>query len=206
MNLADGFRAQIEALTGGTWITQTLSQLTASLMASYHMEHNTNDTHKDVTADSLRTRGALYEQTRLLGVGYSADVQPQFDATAFTTSGAGGWTVTLATVIAYKYTRLGNLVFLYFHLGGTTVTAATGTTLYLPLPIGVVQRKVDPGVDLLQENFCRILDNGVSSAGRCFVESPDTARLVITRLDGAALTASVANTGIRGQLWFEAAP
>jgi hypothetical protein len=205
MIVGDGFRPQIEALPGGTWITQTISALTAAVTTSFHREHNVNDTHGVVTADTLRSRAAIYELTRTVGMGYFADVQPVFDATQFTTSGAGGWTVTLATVIAYRFMRVGNAVFLSFHLGGTTVTAATGTTLYLPLPLGVVQPRVVPGVDWLQENFCRILDNGVSSAGRCFVESPDTARMAITRLDGAALTASVANTGVRGQLWLEAA-
>ena len=206
MMIGDGFRAQIEALPGGTWITQTFSQLTASLMASYHQEHNTDDTHKAVTADSLRTRGAIYEKDRPLGLGYLTDVLPQFDATRFTTSGAGGWTVTHASVIAYRYTRIGNLVFLTIHLGGTTVTAATGTTLYLPLPLGIIQPTVAPGVDWLQEQYVRLLDNGVSVAGRCFVESPDSARLGVTRVDGANFTASANNTGIRGQIWFEAVP
>lgn len=206
MNFGDGFRAQIENLPGGTWITQTFAQLTAGISAGYHKEHNADDTHGTVTADTLRSRAAIYEQARLVGLGYCANVLDQFDASRFTASGTMGWTVTAATILAYRYTRIGNLVCLLFHLGGTSITAPVSTTLYLPLPAGILQPSIDPSLDLLQENPCRILDNGVSTAGRCFVESPDSARMAITRLDGANLTASVTNTGVRGLLWFEAAP
>jgi hypothetical protein len=154
----------------------------------------------------LRSRAGIYELARTKAIGYAADVQVVFNATQFTASGTMTWTVQAADVIAYRYTRLGSLVFLSFHIGGTDVTAPLSTTLYLPLPSGIVQPTVTPGVDLLQEQYCRILDNGVSTPGRCFVESPDSPRLAITRRDGANLTASASGTGVRGQMWFQAAP
>jgi len=54
------FRAQIEKLPGGTWITQCLNHLITAITDGYGTQHNDDDTHGAVTADSVLTnlRGA----------------------------------------------------------------------------------------------------------------------------------------------------
>lgn len=205
MNVHFPFREQVEAISAS--LAQAINGIVAGVGASWDKEHKDDATHGAVTADNVTTRGAYYEKSRTAAIGYMTDVLSNHDASRYTASGTMTWTVQAADVIYYKYTRLGNLVFLLFHIGGTDIGGVVSTTLYLPLPAGISPRQMDPSIDLLQENYCRIIDNGTSVTGRCFVETPDTpVRLGITRVDGANLTASASNTGVRGQIWFEAAP
>lgn len=205
MNIPFNFRAQVEAVS--VELAQTISGIIAAVTASWNVEHNESGTHGTVTADNVTTRGAFFEKSRRAGMGYMTDVLPNHDPSRYTASGSMTWTVQAADVIYYKYTRVGNLVLLIFHIGGTDIGGVVSTTLYLPLPVGITPRSShDPSVDTVIENLCKVIDNGTTTTGRCFVEDPDSpARLVITRLDGANFTASASATGVRGQLWFEAA-
>jgi hypothetical protein len=53
MNIALTWRAQLEKVPGGHWIVQSLNNLITGVTDSYHTQHNTDDTHADITATSV---------------------------------------------------------------------------------------------------------------------------------------------------------
>lgn len=53
------------------------------------------------------------------------------------TSSAGTWTVGSADLNTYRYTRLGDMVMIFFNFASTSTSAGMGTELYFTLPYGL---------------------------------------------------------------------
>lgn len=54
MNIAVDFRAQIEGLPGGMYISRALQRIVTGVASSWDRQHKDDGTHGAVTADSMR--------------------------------------------------------------------------------------------------------------------------------------------------------
>lgn len=162
--------------------------LTASIMGSFHREHNDDDTHKIIHAN-----GPVYERARTAAMGET--ITEPFRATDFTGFGTMTWTVPTGAVITYDWTLIGDRMFLSFDVRNTTVVAVVTAALQMKIPGGYYAKRADT-------NLCRLLDNGVQATG--YVSSvKDSPLLLVQRMDGANFTAAVANTSVKGQIDFK---
>lgn len=164
------------------------SALAASIMESFHREHNDDDTHKTITASGL-----IYERKRTKAIGETI-VEP-FRPGDFTGFGTMTWTVTQAAFITFDWNLVGDRMLLSFDLRNTTVVAVLTAALQMKIPGGYYAKRADA-------NLCRILDNAVQATG--YVQSTmDSNLLLIQRMDGANFAAAAANTSVKGQLNFK---
>lgn len=132
----------------------------------------------------------------LQGIVDGALVASDFDAAVFTASGGGTW-VTTEPDTAIAAFQSGLMVTLSIEVLNATVTGAP-TELRLTLPNDDIAARTMTGLVYLN-------DNGVPTTGVATV-TEDSAVLVITRLDGAALTNSVTATDVRGTVTVEVQP
>lgn len=125
MNLRLVNRTQIEALPGGSWIWQTISQLAASIGATWDQQHTDDGGHGTITAT-----GSISERSRTTPIGEWIDIP--FDADDFA---GGGWTVTSADVFYLRYRLIGTSMQVQFNVRGKT-TSDPGVSLTLSAPHG----------------------------------------------------------------------
>ena len=111
------------------------------------------------------------------------------------TAQAGNWTVAEGDVTTHAYTMLGAHTMLVAFHAATTTVSSTPTYLQIPIPASKTATKsiTDTG---------RINDNGTLVPAICYVTAGQT-YIRIERVDGANLTASTDNTGLRIGIEFE---
>jgi hypothetical protein len=86
-------------------------------------EHNTDGSHKDVTASSLTLQNAK--------VGTLINLP--FDAARFTSS-AGTWTVSSTQAVILRVSRVGQLAFFEFVCDGSTLATTAAANFFIALP------------------------------------------------------------------------
>lgn len=130
----------------------------------------------------------------------AAWVVPAFNATDFTTSGAGTWTVALGDVIKFKYKVIGKMMFIQLGLATTSVTRSGGDPVLLrvAIPGGHTAATNDGG----KPHF--VQDNGVYVEA-FMLTSADGLRMEFQRFDSGQWATSVNNTAIGGSFFFEVA-
>lgn len=96
------------------------------LRVLFDQEHNPDGTHGDVVADTITLQGA--------SMGVFTDLP--YDAARFETDlGAGSiWTVDATDVDHLRFTRLGELCFVQFHILDSQITIGTASSLLIKLP------------------------------------------------------------------------
>lgn len=113
---------------------------------------------------------------------------PSYSAGAYTTNGAGGWTVDSGDVQVYKYTQIGKTMYVSVALLGTTVTAATGTQLRVAIPNSKVAAATFA-------NPVMALNNGVATTSAFWlVNGGDTYITVYNEATAATAWTAAANT------------
>jgi hypothetical protein len=121
-------------------------------------------------------------------------VRPAFSAGAYTTNGAGGWTLTSGDVEYYGYVLFNRAMTVSFSLVTTSVIAAVGTELRVAIPNGRIATQP-------MRNPVYISDNGTAEIGLASVDAGST-YITIKRLAAGNFTASANNTQVKGQLTF----
>jgi hypothetical protein len=135
VNFSNSLAAQIKALKGGTFISDSFDRLMNSVTAGYNVQHNTDDTHATITAT-----GSISERGRTVPMGEW--VNPTFDASWFTVGGAGNsWVVSPPTLTnqfyVVSYMLVGKTMFFNLNIFNSTLTVATAiTTLSVAMPPG----------------------------------------------------------------------
>lgn len=97
-----------------------LLKLKSTVNTIWDIEHNTDGTHGDMSADSLSLQEARVGEI----------VELPYDSGRYTSVG-GTWTVGSDDQIYLRYSRLGQLVFVEFSLYGTVIAAATPDELII---------------------------------------------------------------------------
>lgn len=172
----------------GGWIAQQLSTIVASLTASYHKQHNADDTHSTITAT-----GSITERGRALAMGEWRIVG--YDATAFTGSGSLTWTVTAAQQLTFQYTLIGKTMLLAFNFSSTTVGGVADLSLRVRLPdqFSSAHNVYNPIV---------LVDAGTAALGFAVsVVGVANPQLQFNRADGANF--SLGTTSVRGMVAFD---
>lgn len=173
---------------GTTYIIKALETVFASVIGSYHQEHDTQ-TDRHTTINAL---GSIAERSRTIamGVPYAVPFVPG-NFFGFSTM---GWTVTAGAVVTFIYDLVGMSMNLSFDLRDTSVTVSGGLTAAL-------QMKIPDGwyAAYSVRNDVHILDNGVATTG--YITSAAKSNLLsIFRTDGANWTASAGATSVAGQI------
>ena len=104
-------------------VLSELENLSAAITGWVTKEHNLDGTHGDMTADSLNLQGGP--------TGEVVNV-PKSDL-LFSNSGAGTWTVSDTDFQYFRYVRVGQLLYVHFHIIASSLSSAT-TSLYITLP------------------------------------------------------------------------
>lgn len=168
MNLTVPFRAQLEALPGGTWVSQSLSQFSTAVSAIFTVQHADDGSHTTITAT-----GPITERRRSKPLGEWIDVP--FDATAFTVSQAGGvntWTVAApgvgASLAPLSYMLVGTTMFFNICVINSSMTIA-GTPNFafvrLPSPYRVAGLPLGTSfTGRIHGSFAHALNNGTLRA------------------------------------------
>lgn len=192
MILTLNFREQLTKL--GAFLEQELSQLVASIQGSWDVEHLLDGTHGNVTAESLSTRGGLYEHSRDTPAGEWKS--PVYASTNFTGNGSMSWDVSQNDISSFSYMAIGKTLFFRFIAIQTTVGGTVSSELRLRVPGGYLPAVGGYGT-------FGYVDNGGAEAVGIWSIVPKTNYIVFHRAAGAAWTASANNTSILAQGFFE---
>lgn len=161
----------------GGWIALTFNQLVASLITSYHKEHNTNDTHSsNMTLDGTP-------------LGKWTGVNP-VEAGVM---GSGGMTITGVTLTTLRYTIINRLMIVSFFVGGTV-----GGTPDTYVILGVPNARTSASVIFAS---CTVLDNATYQSGYCFTDPTLPRQIRVIKQNQAVWTAGA--IAIWGQIAFE---
>jgi len=118
-----------------------------------------------------------------------------FSAGNFTGNGSMTWTLTSPDQVYFGYAIRGKLMTLHFQLDTTSVGGTPNSQLQITIPLSKVATRTKTGT-------CRIIDNGTSSIGFCFVSASGT--VVSIALGSAGTWAASTNaTYIQGEIEFE---
>jgi hypothetical protein len=111
------------------FIVATFRALVAGLTASYHIEHNPDDTH-----GTIHATGSISERGRTVALG---DWQSApFAAADYTASGAMVWTVGASNIGHVAYMLVGATLLLDFQISSSALSGSAESTLLLRLPGG----------------------------------------------------------------------
>lgn len=182
-----GWREALDQRCG--WIAQTCRQLVASISTGYATEHNDNDTHKDIHADSISERG------RTVANGVWVDVP--FNPANFV--GSGAMTVAVATQTTYAYMLVGKTMTVSFILAGITIGGTPDTLIMVKIPAGYVSKRATPATFF-------VVDNGTLTTGWGGVQAQSSTQvpyIVVHLTSGANWQASAALTQAWGTVSFE---
>lgn len=119
MAFALNFREQ---LTGA--IRDQFEQLVAWLNGWTRIEHNEDGTHSDVTAESLTLQGGRVGEVTSL----------PYDSARFDTGDSAVWTVASSSFDYLLYSRVGQIVTLWFSLSDTEITSSSAGQLLIKIP------------------------------------------------------------------------
>ena len=175
---------------GGGWLAQQFESTIASLGASFHKEHNTDDTHKTINAS-----GPISERGRVTPLGVWVDVP--LAAPNFSGAGAMTWTVPNTAALSLAYTLIGMTMILEFLILGSTVGGVVGYPLQITIPNNFRAVRYVDGVYFYSDN------GGPVTAGLCEVAPNGTFVNLYKIPTGTNWTASAAATDARGSLTFE---
>lgn len=184
MNLGLSYLAQIR----DGFTRKTFQDLIAAVGSGYHTQHNTNDTHKTITAT-----GSITERSRAVAMGGWQD-QP-YSATNFTVPTGSQWTVQPNNFLVFAYSLVGDTMMIAWEISGSELTVAATPQLKIAIPghASVVRK----GTGTFAYN-----DNGTTGTGVVQV-NPDLAvdTLVLMKDLSAATNWTLSgNLSVMGQL------
>lgn len=116
---------QEEPRSLGGWVALTFTQVVAAIAGGYHKQHNGDDTHAGITADSCVSTAGYREHGRAVNAGEYTSVP--FSSAYFTASGSMTWTPTAVLQVTYAYTLVGHLMTLMLYVTGPTAGVASDT-------------------------------------------------------------------------------
>lgn len=179
MNFSNSLAAQIKALPGGSFVSDTFDRLMHAITAGYTVQHNDDDTHATITAT-----GSVSERGRAVPMGEW--IFPTFDATRFTVSGASNtWVVPAPdpgnTFYAVAYTLIGKTMLLNLFIPErsnlTITTAVSALTVMMPPGFRVGGASVDNNTSFIGQKyvgFARIKDDTSIEAGLLIATAGET--------------------------------
>lgn len=118
----------------GGWVALTFNQVVSSIAGGYHKQHNGDDTHAGITADSCVSTAGYREHGRAVNAGDYTSVA--FNSAYYTASGSMTWSPTAVQQQTYAYTLVGHLMTLMVFVQGTTAGVASDT-LKIAIPGGM---------------------------------------------------------------------
>ena len=184
---------QRSANAGGGWIAAQFEKIVASIAASYHQEHNDDDSHSTIHAT-----GEIFERDRTAAIGEAIPIP--FNPTNFTAAGAMTWTVAIANAIQLYYTLVGAMMTVFFDIQSSTVGGTPNTNLIMRVPSGAFCRRTT-------ESTFFYFDNAVAGVGLVSVPGQVNGSLgneiQFFILSTGNWAASAAQTHVRGQITFE---
>lgn len=183
------WESAIRGLPGGNYIVEALTTIFTSVMVGYHIEHTVDDKHSVIHAT-----GSIFERGRTLAP-LGEWIAPFHVPGNFTGFGTMTWTVPVAAAQGVFYTLIGTTMLLTIDVRNTTIGGVATAAVQVKIPEGLYAVRACTG-------FIRLLDNGVAASGY-IISAANSPLLSIFRVDGAAWTASAANTTVQGQLSFD---
>lgn len=190
MKLGVQNESAIRALDGGGYIANDLISLASVVSTGFNKEHDA-ETNQHAT---ILATGSISERGRTVPMGDWTTVP--YGTVPFAASGTMVWTVPSTSQNRYRYMRIGHTLFLSFAFTATSVTAPLSTQLLLPLPPGITAHAST------QQSPFTYTDNGTFGVGVAQVLTGATSVSLSTASVGN-WSASVANTGVIGQLAIE---
>ncbi len=194
MNIGLSFMTQIrggeetKAERGGLasnvagWIALTFNQLVAAITASYHKEHNSDDSHKGSTISIDGTPMGRYFTMSTADAAFM---------------GSGAMTVTAVVITTLRYRQINRDMLVDFHVAATV----GGTPA--PFILFTIPQQKQAVVNF--HNACIGEEAGVRVLAYAFVQAPTNAtfvgKIAISRYDSANWTAGAVS--FFGQLSFE---
>ena len=187
MTFSNSLSAMIKAIPGGQSISDSIDRLIASITAGYNVQHNADDTHATITAT-----GSISERGRTVPMGEW--INPTFDASAFTVSGAGNsWTVPAPLANGYiapiSYMLVGKTMFLSVGITGSTLVASGSPTNVLRVQIPDKFQSanfINSALNIrLMNTPVYILNGAVQRTGHLFMTPADRTGIYVFRSDGS---------------------
>lgn len=105
-------------------VRKDLEGIASGVHAGWGRQHKTDGSHSAITADSLTLQGAT--AGAVTGLAY--------DAARFSTYTGGTWTVASTSFEYLRFSRFGQLVFVQFSIGPTTIAVDTPDYLVINMP------------------------------------------------------------------------
>lgn len=203
MNIKLINRAQIEALPGGAWIYQLVSQAAASIGATWDTEHADDGTHKTITAS-----GSMSERGRTVPIGEW--VRPTFNAGDFTgESGKLTWTVSSpvsgSIISPIAYLIIGRTMWLAIDIVNSSVSVTSSGTLSIKIPGGYKVKSVAFG-DFTYGGFHTVgycINNGTARSVLLKAEPANSGYVDIINLLSSDSFVTATDHTVRGIIPFE---
>lgn len=153
MNLVNPGRSILQKVPG---LNSALDKILARITALWSAEHNPDGTHSIIT-----------ERGRTVAQGVWIDVQ--YDPTNFSTqAGTATWTVAKADQAVYRYTLVGETMFLCVRILSSSIGAGSPPgELRIKVPGGFVMKSTTSGAAI-------VVDSGTSYEGEWYAENLKT--------------------------------
>lgn len=177
----------------GGWIALQLNKLVATISAGYHTEHNSDDTHRDIHANSISERGRLTAN----GVWSSVPFNPANFV------GSGAMTVSVGSQVVFAYTLYGKTMLITFVLNSVTIGGTPDTYIKIRIPGGYTSGRTAVSSIIAFNNSAT-----VGSLAYALMQAPSatTEPYVFCALAvSGSWAASAAFTSLYGQICFEIA-
>lgn len=163
-------------------------EVAVAVQNGYHVEHNTDDTHKIIHAS-----GSIFERGRTsyaLGDSISVPFRPS----DYSANGAMTWTVLATVVTNISYALIGPRMIYDVFIYPAAIGGVANTRLLIKIPDGFYAKR-----DHI--NMCGIVDNGAQLPG-LIIAVKNSNMLQVGRYDGGNFTVG-ANAGVFGQICLE---
>jgi hypothetical protein len=176
------------------FVAQEFEHFYSQLQGYLLVQHTQTGAHKNLTAETLSSRGAIREFGRDMPLGVWRNVA--FAAGTFTGNAAMTWTVALADQLVYRYMLVGKTAAIAFDIDDTTVGGTPNVSLQLTLPVASAYAASGSFV---------YDDNAGGDRVGVFTLAAEATLLRLFKSDGSNWTASTNATRVRGQLLVEIA-